>query len=303
MNIGSIPQIDLLKTIQNEGVVFQVAGFTIKLQSPFPEVSKNIHKLYSDYPLAEQGSFIDFHMKVAPPKGLRRWYRPQVEFHLDGFRPFKPLPQDQAYAMFEWSLNWCIANHMHNYFIVHAAVVEKEGKCIIFPAPPGSGKSTLCASLVMSGWRLLSDELALVDRNAENVFPIPRPINLKNASIDIIRARYPGAIFGPIIKDTAKGTVSHLKPPATSVRLASQLSRPAWVIFPKYQAGSITKLEKKSKAQTFMGVAQNAFNYTVLGSEGFDTLGRLIDGCDCYDFCYSDIDEAIETFQSLLDSK
>jgi predicted ATPase len=30
---------------------------------------------------------------------------------------------------------------------------------VILPAPPGSGKSTLCAALVTRGWRLLSDEL------------------------------------------------------------------------------------------------------------------------------------------------
>lgn len=303
MNIGSIPQCDLLDTVRNEGIVFRIADFTIKLQSPFPEVAINIQKLYTDYPVVGPDSFVDFHMKVISPKGLRRWYHPQVEFYFDGFRPFKPLPQKQAYAMFEWSLNWCIANHMHSYFIVHAAVVEKDGKCIILPAPPGSGKSTLCASLVMSGWRLLSDELALIDSNAENVFPVPRPINLKNASIDIIRDRFPDSIFGPVIKDTAKGTVSHLKPPANSVRLASKPSRPVWIVFPEYQVGSDVVLMKKSKAQTFMGVAKNAFNYTVLRREGFNTLVRLIDSCDCYDFRYSKIDEALETFQLLLESK
>jgi len=303
VNIGSLSEKEFISAIQQEGVAFRVAGFVVKLQTPFADVGKCIYLLYFDFPLADLNSFIDFHMEIVPPKGVRRWYCPQVEFYFDGFRPFKPLPRDQAYAMFEWSFNWCVANHMHNYFIVHAAVVDKDDKCIIMPAPPGSGKSTLCASLVMSGWRLLSDELALLDLQSEHVYPIPRPINLKNNSIDIIRNRFSNAVFGPIIKDTAKGTVSHLKPPEGSVLSASRVSKPTWIIFPKYLAGSETSLLKRSKAQTFMEVAKNAFNYTVLGRDGFQTLVKLIDACDCYDFCYSNIDDALEEFDKLRESK
>ena len=54
--------------------------------------------------------------------------------------------------------------HAHQYLIIHAAVVEKNGLAAILPAPPGSGKGTLTAGSVLSGWRLLSDELTLIDR-------------------------------------------------------------------------------------------------------------------------------------------
>ncbi len=98
--------------------------------------------------------------------------------------------------MLEWGLNWCVSAHCHQYLIFHAAVIEKSGRALILPAPPGSGKSTLCAGLVNRGWRLLSDELTLIDIASCGVVPLPRPVSLKNASIDVIRAYAPAAAIG-----------------------------------------------------------------------------------------------------------
>jgi hypothetical protein len=70
-------------------------------------------------------------------------------------------------------------------------------------------------------------------------------------------------------------------------------------VFPRYEAGAATSLAPVAKAQLFTRVADNAFNYTVLGETGFDTLGRLVDACAGSDFRYSSLDEAIAVFDSL----
>jgi hypothetical protein len=48
-----------------------------------------------------------------------------------------------------------------------------------------------------------------------------------------------------------------------------------------------------------MRAAENAFNYSVLGRRGFETLAGLIDTSVCYDFTYSALDDAVEMFSSL----
>ena len=101
-------------------------------------------------------------------------------------RHFNPLPAEQAFPLLEWGLNWCVATQCHQYLILHAAVLERGGRALIMPAPPGSGKSTLCAALVARGWRLFSDELALIEIGGGQIVPLPRPISLKNESIDRI---------------------------------------------------------------------------------------------------------------------
>ncbi|MDB5823258.1 MAG: HprK-related kinase [Herminiimonas sp.] len=255
--------------------------------------------MYADFPLAAQSDFADFHVSLDRPANLRRWYKPQVFFRFDGSTPFRPLPLDQAFAFFEWGLNWCVASQAHRYLIIHAAVVEKDGFAAILPAPPGSGKSTLCAALVTRGWRLLSDELALIRLVDGKLLPLPRPVSLKNASIQIMRDYAPDGIFAREVRGTVKGTVCLMKPPRDSVVRAGELAHAAWIIFPKYQADTGPQLVALPKSRTFMRVAENSFNYSLLGSRAFETLGKVIDGSQCFDFTYSALDDAMEVFSSL----
>lgn len=299
MNVSSLTPSELRYRLDRPGVRFRIGAFVTQLQTSIPSVSEGVGLLYGDYPLAGEDGFADFHVSLASPHGLRKWIRPQVQFLFDGHTPFKPLPLDQAFPMLEWGLNWCVSSQANRYLIIHAAVVAKDGYAAILPAPPGSGKSTLCAALVSRGWRLLSDELALVRIEDGCLIPLPRPISLKNVSIDIIRDYEPSAILGPMVADTMKGTVAHMKAPADSVARASEIAKAAWVIFPKYQAGAAARLEELPRSRAFMRVADNAFNYSLLGAKGFEALGKVIDASMCYDFAYSKLDEAIEIFAAL----
>jgi hypothetical protein len=244
--------------------------------------------------------FPDFRVCLSAPRSHRRWLRPQVLFRLDGNLPFKPLPRSQAFALFEWGLNYAIAQHAHHYLMLHAAVVEKGGRAIIMPGQPGSGKSTVCAALLGEGWRLLSDEFALLSPENGLLTPLPRPVSIKNAAIDLIRRRMPDAIIGPIATDTAKGTVAHLKAPLDSVRRSDERATPAWLVFPEYDsAASETVLKPLSKGRSLMAAAESSFNYDVLGVTGFETVADLVDRCDCYTLTYHDLDEALARIEAM----
>ena len=290
---------DMLAQLGGAGVYLQTGPFCVHLRSGLASVARGVARLYGEYPSAARRDFADFHLSVEAFPGLRRWVRPQVNFSLDGHVPFKPLPQDQAFAMFEWGLNWCVANHVHEYLIIHAAVVEKGGRAAILPAPPGSGKSTLCAALVNRGWRLFSDELALFSLQARNLVPVPRPVNLKNASIDLIQAFAPEAVFGERVSDTNKGTVCHMKAPGESIARADEPATPAWIVMPRYVPEAEPDLTPRPRAQTCMDLAQNGFNFSLLAEDGFLAVAELVDRCACYDFSYSRLDDAIRVFDEL----
>lgn len=282
------------------GITLATGPFRYRICTRLPGVADNLATLYADFPVGEDAGLRDYHVRVDAVPGLRRWWRPQVNFWFDGRLPFKPLPADHGFAMLEWGMNWCIAGHAHHYLLLHAAVLERKGRCVILPGDPGAGKSTLTAALMLSGWRLLSDELTVIDRDDGLLWPLARPVSLKNQSIEVIRQFHAGAVFGSLAADTHKGSVCHLRPTADSVARASEPGRAAHIVFPRWQAGASTQLSPRSKADAFMHVASHGFNYSLLGRLGFELTAALVDGCDCWDFRYSQLDEAIRRFEELV---
>lgn len=289
----------LCERLRGTGLVLQTGPFRMRVRTSIPAVADGLFLLYTDYLVSQGDVFADFHVALRQPRGLRRWFRPQVNFYFDGIAPFKPLPLAQALPMLEWGLNWCVSNHAHEFLIIHAATIEKGGSAVLLPGPPGSGKSTLAAFLVYSGWRLLSDELALLSLEDGSVTPLARPISLKNQAIDIIGRRHPEACMSSRCEDTAKGAVALLRAPSDSVARSNETAQPAWVIFPQYRPRGDGRLRPRSKAGTLLDIGHNAFNYSVHGRRGFDLLSQLIDRCDCYDFSYGDLDQALAAFEAL----
>jgi HprK-related kinase A len=303
MRLSQLPTAELHRQLAGAGLWIRTGPFSQRVRSRIPLVAEGLAELYGQFEVdGTHEAFADFHVSVNPPVSLRRWLRPQVAFSFDGLQPFKPLPRNQAFPMLEWGLNWCVSTQAHQYLIIHAAVVEKNGLAAILPAPPGSGKSTLAAGLGLSGWRLLSDELALVDRKTGLIQPLPRPVSLKNRSIEVIRRFAPEVFVNRPSHDTVKGTVAHMRPPGDSVLRQHEAARPGWVIFPKWEAGAAATLTPRSRAQTFMFLAQNAFNYSHLGADGFRVGTALIDQTSCYDFHYSHLHEAVAAFDRLADT-
>lgn len=298
--VADLGEADLRARLANEGLWLSSGPLSLHIRSREPIVARALACLYPDHELAN-ADFADFHVEVGRAHGLRRWIRPQVQFHLDARTPFKPLPHVQSFAMLEWGLNWCIATYCHQFLVIHAAVVERNGFAAILPAPPGSGKSTLTAALIQRGWRLCSDELTLIDPVSCDVAALARPVNLKNDSIDIIRAFEPGAVFGPECPDTHKGRVAHLRPPRDSVLRVAERARPRWVIFPQWSAGTALTLTPLARAAAFIQLAENAFNYSMLGETGFNALADTIDRSDCLGLQYSRLDDAVAAFDRLAE--
>lgn len=302
MKVAGLSQAELARLLRRGELLLELPPFVARLRSDVSSLAQDITAMYSEFAFSPPDAFADFSVEVSLEPGLRRWYKPQARFFYDGQPSFAPLPADQAFPMIEWGLNWCVAAHAHQYLTIHAAVIERGGRAAVLPAPPGSGKSTLCAGLIQRGWRLLSDELALLDMDSGMIHGMARPVSLKNASIDAIRAFAPQAVMTAPVPDTVKGTVSLLQPPPASVARVREPARAAWIVLPSYEPGAPPVFSPHGKERAFMTLAEQSFNYDMHGARGFEAMGRLVDQCECLRFNYGRLEDAAAAFERLAAS-
>lgn len=299
MNVGQLPVRQVADRMAGGGIAIRSGPFNLLIHSEVAAVHQGVHLLYHEHALAPEGQWCDHVVRIERARGLRRHLRPQVRFLFEGSAVFEPLPLRHALPLTEWALNWAIATRSHQYLILHAAVVARDDRAVVLPAPPGSGKSTLCAALIHRGWRLLSDELALIALDDMSLWPLVRPVSLKNASIELIRAFASESVFSERTDDTHKGSVALLRPPAEHVRLSARPARARWVVLPRYVAGARARLTLRHRPGTLLELSRNAFNLGPTGRDGFHALGGMLDDCRCYDFEYARLDDAIAVFDAL----
>ncbi|MDR0920435.1 MAG: hypothetical protein LBM93_14510 [Oscillospiraceae bacterium] len=94
-------------------------------------------------------------------------------------------------------------------FCFHAAAVEKNGKAFIFVSTGNSGKSTLCTSLILNDYKLLSDDTCWLDIDTGIIHPYPLAIGTRYKTLDVlpalrdivIQTTFPGKLIIPILND------------------------------------------------------------------------------------------------------
>jgi hypothetical protein len=300
--IGELDDAALLRALGSRGVALNCGAARIRIRSDHEPVAAMLRKVYAAFTVEDSDGVFDTTVRLARCKGVRRLFRSQVQIVIDGERPFEPFPADTPLPLLEWGVNYSIATRLSNFLLLHAGVVERDGYALVFPALPGSGKSTLTAALATRGYRLLSDEFGVVCLEDSRLRPMLRPIALKNASIDVIRRWAPGATIGPRFPKTRKGTVAHLAPDRAAVDRRDESARAAAVIFPRFDADIEFELSPVGRSHAFARLAVNSFNFERLGPDGFDALARLVHQCQCFELRYSSLERAVEELGKLTGS-
>lgn len=304
MRVSDLHSDQWRELMRQPGACVRMGPFVYRMRTTLDELADALKLLYAWYPLEPDDGFVDFEVAVQPRSWLERTRGRHVSFVIDGSSAFPSFARSLAIPMFEWAVNWCVFTRPHQYLILHSAVLEHQGKAIILPGQPGAGKSTLCAGLSLRNWRLLSDEVCIMrPGQADALVPVPRPVGLKEGSINVIRSFEPAVRMGPPTPGTRKGTVAHLQVDENAITKADEKPAPALIVFPTWKPDAKLALSPLSKASTLLRVAGDAFNFSILGQQGFDTLADLVERCDCYTLTYSDMQQAIDHLTNIIQEK
>ncbi len=297
-SLADVTQSAIADALAGKGLWLDFGAARLNVRSDSPFLPAQLQTLYGHYPFVEEADWADAHVRIMRARGPRRWLRPQVLLYCDGRLAFDPFPADSPLPLMEWGANWLIAQRLNDLLLLHAGAVERDGFALLLPALPGSGKSTLTAALSQRGWRLLSDEFGAYDPVAGEFRAMLKPVALKNASIEVLKAFAPDAVIGPVFPKTRKGRVAHLAANATSVQRRHEGARPGAIVLPQWRAGSPTRWEPLAEHVLFPAIAFNAFNYNLLGEVGFRAAIGIMRRCPAWQLVYSDLDDALATIDA-----
>jgi len=299
MKVKELSRSDLSRRLKVE-LDIATTPFITRIASPLGPLRNAVAEMYGDYQLVEH-AVPDFLVRVNGTGGWRRWARRQCIAHIDMPTPFVALPEHMAPLMLEQSLNWSVAMRTATHLLFHAAIVGKGDKAIILPGESGQGKSTLCAILMTSGWRLFSDELALIDLETGLAQPYPRPVSLKNASIEVMKSFAPGWRMTAIHHGTPKGDVAYMLPRAEDLERAGELARPAAILVPDYHPDAEKALEPMAPSVTFLQMSACSINYNGFHEAGFRRLSDLVDKVPAAIARYSTAEDGVALAEQMLE--
>jgi HprK-related kinase A len=275
------------RALRGRGLHLRVGPFVTRLRADAPDIAAHVRSIYAHHAI-ETGSWAESTVSVRLSRDRRRPWRRLAQLLIDE-RPFMPpLAARLSVPMLEWGLNWVIASRAHQFLLLHAAALEKNGRVAILSATSGSGKSTLCTILAANGWRMFSDEFAVLRLADGMALPMPRAVSLKNQSIGLAKALFPDGVFTVDYTHTVKGTLAFMQAPKAAVARAREPARPGLVVFPRYVAGAGVEVAPVGKAEAFSGLVANSMNYAALGERGFTCLADMLDQVPAWSVSYGD---------------
>nr|WP_315382875.1 HprK-related kinase A [uncultured Sphingomonas sp.] len=253
--------------------------------------------LYRDYP-APQDGIADFNVHLFAARPWRRVLRPSVHIAGDFVIPdAAPLPLAQGLLAAEMGMNLQVALGLRRYLLLHAAMVERDGRAVLMTGISGAGKSTLAALLMARGWRLMGDEFALIDCVTGLAYAFPRLVSLKNEAIDVVAQVLPEARFGPLLEGTPKGAIRHLVPDARAIAAMEVPAEPSLILFPRFGFEAAERPVLPSEA--FVRLTQASTNYVTLAERGFEALTRLVQTVPSRAIDYPDAETALAMVEAL----
>jgi hypothetical protein len=165
---------------------------------------------------------------------------------------------------------------------LHACAVDWHGQAIVFPATSGSGKSTLALALLRGGFKLLSDDMPILQRQPDGSFrllPFPERSRVLPSSLDFFPE-----LAG--VRDWAQpsGTKLLFDPSDIFDDCYAKESKPVMIVLPKIAHAPVSLLSPVAPSSALTAImAGMAFGSTgdSMGSH-LPTLVDFVASCRTY---------------------
>ncbi len=174
------------------------------------------------------------------------------------------------------------------HVMLHAAQLERDGRCLLLLGDAGAGKSTLATALEEAGFALLSDDIVLLSPQGE-VSALPFPVTLKEGSWALLGHRH----------DEIAGAGEYLRPDALNVRYLGLVGdsgwKPvAWMLKLDRQKGITASVADLDLSEAFAALLAAAWSgEDSMSPEVFGAMAGCLQGARYGALTYSDLPRAL----------
>ena len=193
-------------------------------------------------------------------------------------------PVQYLFELVKDEILYCFTTARTDLMWVHAGGVERDGKAILFAGPSGNGKSTMVTLLCERGWRFLSDDIAPIRMNADEVLPFPQAPR---------RRVHPGESLAPknigiLLRESVAIDPVQIQRGATPI---------GGIVFPVFQASAVAGLERVPAGDAALKLIRDCTNFADHKAAAVSRAVELARTIPVYGLTYSTGPDA----QSLLD--
>lgn len=199
----------------------------------------------------------------------------------------------------EYEIYSLLIDRLSNRYLIHAGAVAHRDRVILLPAKSGGGKTTLIAGLLKNGFRYLTDEIAVIDPQTLEVYPFPKPLNVKIGSLSLF------ADFGPEMQLIGKNgqsvekSIHHVLVNSSFIHAMDKPLPVRDIIFVQYDPQAECRLTPVSRANAIFEMARCSFNQYRFKEKGIEILDSLVRGCQCYHLKFSQASNAVHLIKEL----
>ncbi len=302
--LGSYSRSDLRSALKQGTLTLHLGPFTHLVSGASNALLDFLSDTYRDYQVEMAPSDVtDVLLSLEAPNLLRRFVRRQITPN-PGFKvPAVPLPIHMAPLAYEMGLNLSVALKCCRFINVHAGVVADDSGAIVMSAASGAGKSTLTAALLQHGYRLFSDEFALIGLDKPLLYPYPRPISLKQETISVVRDMVGDSWISETVTDTPKGDIAYYRARESDLAQDKTPTAAKLLLFPKFEKGARAMTHQLNPAEAIMRLVPASTNYSLLGEPAFHALTGLLKNIRAYEITYGSTTDSLRLVEQITGQK
>ncbi len=277
---------------------YQVGAVALAIRCEVPAVLEDCDRLYGAF-RTEQASpdAIEFHIRRLRTKP---WKPAQYVLCYDDCETVAGPEARAVIPELEAAINNQVLHTYTEYFQLHAGVMARDNRAVVFTGKSGTGKTSLAAALLARNWKYVCDEFALIDPDSLLVYPFPKPLSIKPSGLELIRKLELPICDQDWVSPKVDRRFTYVVPGEVRADCLAAPCAIDVILFATRRDHMPPRLTRLSESEAAMTLYRLGLNTQNLKRAGFDTAVALARRTRCYEVNLGSLEHDCDMIESLM---